>query len=144
MRLRNRFLTGLTALALLTPLAPSAFVAAAKSPAPRRGALKKMTDDLLARASAARRGAGETARVIVSAAEGRGGAATLAALGAAGARVSDELDSLGLVVADVPLDRLSELAASENVSWVSSDQTVRTTAAPDNTSHHEKIGRAHV
>src|SRR5215208_4570157 len=78
------------------------------------------------------------ARVIVRAAEGEAGASAAEALRGAGARVSAELDSLGLVVADVPVERLAEVAARDEVSWVSSDQDVRSTAAGfDNTSHHE-------
>ena len=57
------------------------------------------------------RGAGETTRVIVRAAEGQDGTSAAAALRGAGARVSAELDSLGLVVADVPVEKLAELAA---------------------------------
>jgi hypothetical protein len=97
-----------------------------------------MTDDLLARVNGARRDADETARVIVRAADGQSGAGAAEALRGAGAHVSAELDSLGLVVADLPVERLAELAAREDVLWVSSDQDVRSTAASlDNTSHHE-------
>ncbi|HEX6184362.1 MAG TPA: S8 family serine peptidase, partial [Pyrinomonadaceae bacterium] len=139
MRPRNRLLTAVATLSLLTPLA--ALTSSAKSPAQgsaaARGRLRKMTDDLLARVSSAQSGGGETARVIVRAAEGQEGEATAAALRGAGARISSQLDSLGLVVADVPVERLAELAAREEVSWVSSDQPVRSTASFDNTSHHE-------
>ena len=77
MKHRNRLIAALATLSLLTPLA-GAFRASAKSPAqgasaPRR-ALRKMTDDLLARSGSARQGTGETARVIVRAAEGQTGA----------------------------------------------------------------------
>ena len=139
MRNRNRFLTALATLSLLTPLAAlnTSAKSTAQGNAAPRGLLRKMTDDLLARASSARRGGGETARVIVRAAEGLADDATAAALSAAGARISAQLDSLGLVVADVPVEKLSELAAREEVSWVSSDQPVRSTATFDNTSHHE-------
>ena len=72
------------------------------------------------------------------AAEGQTGASAAATLRGAGGRVSAELDSLGLVVADVPVEKLAELAARDDVSWVSSDQDVRSTATTfDNTSHHE-------
>ncbi|HEX8336238.1 MAG TPA: S8 family serine peptidase, partial [Pyrinomonadaceae bacterium] len=138
MRNRSRLLAALAALSILVGHA-APLGARAKSPAqgaPRR-VLKKMTDDLLARAGGARRGAGETARVIVRAARGQTGAAAAKALRGAGARVSAELDSLGLVVADVPVEKLSELAARDEVAWVSSDQDVRSTA--DNTSHHEVV-----
>ncbi|HEX7317426.1 MAG TPA: S8 family peptidase [Pyrinomonadaceae bacterium] len=137
MRNRNRLIAALATLSLLTPLA-GALAAPAKSPAKGapRGILKKMTDDLLARVNNTRRGSGETTRVIVSAAEGQDGASAADVLRGAGAHVSDELDSLGLVVADVPVERLAELAAREEVSWVSSDQDVRSTGV-DNTSHHE-------
>ncbi|HEX8686154.1 MAG TPA: S8 family serine peptidase, partial [Pyrinomonadaceae bacterium] len=141
-RHRNRLLALLAALAL-----PAQFACAVKTAArsqarggeaARRHSPKKMTDDLLARAAAARQGAGETARVIVRAAEGGAGASAAEALRGAGARVSAELDSLGLVVADVPVEKLAELAGREEVSWVSSDLPVRSTAATfDNTSHQE-------
>src|SRR5215207_6242356 len=100
-----------------------------------RAAARAEEDDLRHARASRRREAG---RVIVRAAEGQAGAAAAEALRGAGARVSAELDSLGLVVADVPVDKLAELAAREEVSWVSSDQDVRSTAASfDNTSHHE-------
>jgi serine protease AprX len=141
LRHRNRLIAALATLSLLTPMA-GAFKASAKPPAqgasaPRRG-LKKMTEELLARVGRTRQGAGETARVIVRAPEGQTGASAAAALRGVGGRVSSQLNSLGLVVADVPVEKLAELADRDDVSWVSSDQDVRSTATSlDNTSHHE-------
>jgi hypothetical protein len=103
-----------------------------------------MTDDLQGRADAAAQAGGsaaqggETARVILSAAEGQTTDSAASLAEGAGARVRDRLDSLGLVVADVPVSKLSELAAHDEVSWLSSDQPVRSTATSyDNTSHQE-------
>ncbi|HEX8119492.1 MAG TPA: hypothetical protein VF521_19610, partial [Pyrinomonadaceae bacterium] len=134
MRNRQRLIAAIATLSLLAPLAAPARSGAQ---APPRRASKKMTDDLLARVGRVKQGSGETARVIVSAAGGDTGGAAAEALRGAGARVAAELDSLGLVVADVPVENLSALAARDEVAWVSSDQDVRSTATLDNTSHQE-------
>ncbi|MDT5294760.1 MAG: serine protease AprX, partial [Acidobacteriota bacterium] len=141
MNIRTPFLATLATLSLLTPLA-GAFNAAAKTPlqerAVSRRAPKKMTDDLLARASSAKPDGRETTRVILRVADGQTGDAAASLLRSTGARVREQLDSVGFVVADVPVAKLSELAAREEVSWLSSDQSVRSTAETlDNTSHHE-------
>ena len=56
----------------------------------------------------------------------------------AGASVRQELNALGVMVADVPVERLEELAARNEVAWMSEDAEVRTLATTtDNTSHLE-------
>ena len=59
------------------------------------------------------------------------------ALTQSGARSSKHLGALGLMVADIPLDKLEEAAARNDVSWISADQEVRSLATTDNTSHIE-------
>jgi serine protease AprX len=104
-----------------------------------------MTDDLQARADSATQSGvsstqtgSETARIILTAAEGQTAESAASLAQNAGARVHQQLDALGLVVADVPVSKLSELAARDEVSWLSSDQPVRSMATSyDNTSHQE-------
>src|SRR5947209_16608245 len=97
-----------------------------------------MADELQAPADSARNDSRETARVIFRVAEGQTSAGAASAIQSAGARVSAQLDSLGFVVADVPVSKLNDLAAHDEVSWVSADQPVLSTAASyDNTRHHE-------
>jgi subtilisin family serine protease len=95
-----------------------------------------MSDDLRARVERARPGSGERARVIVNV-DGGSVAQTSLALENAGAAVRGQLQHVGAVVADVPVDRLSELAGRGDVSWISADQPVHSLAVPDNTSHAE-------
>ena len=55
-----------------------------------------------------------------------------------GLRLPKHLDALGLVVADVPLNKLEQTAALDDVSWISEDQEVRSlSTSTDNTSHIE-------
>src|SRR2546423_10856504 len=141
LRFRIPLLTTFVALSLLSPL-PGALFVSAKTPAqegtPARRAPVKLSADLQTRADSAREESSETARVILRVADGQTTADTASRARKAGARVSDQLDSLGFIVADVPVSKLSELAARDEVSWVSEDQPVRSTAASyDNTSHHE-------
>src|SRR5918998_650447 len=64
--------------------------------------------------------------------------AALSALQAPGPGARTRLDGVGALVADVPVEKLAEVAAREDVAWVSDDQEVRSLAAvPDNTSHAE-------
>ncbi|HVF57583.1 MAG TPA: S8 family serine peptidase, partial [Pyrinomonadaceae bacterium] len=135
------FLTCLLTFSLLASSAgtlSSPARAAAQTRNPAR-ALKKMTDELLSRVRQARAGGGERTRVILRAPEGETTERTRRAIEASGAQVLGQFDELGFVVADVPLDKLSEMASREEVSWVSPDQPVRSlaTTAPDNTSHAE-------
>src|SRR5882762_8954130 len=89
---------------------------------------------------------GETARVIVNLSNGADPQQLSQALTQSGARGSKHLDALGLMVADIPLDKLEEAAARNDVSWISADQEVRSLATTmdgsipnpaDNTSHVE-------
>ena len=139
--LRIRLLTALVALSLLTPTA-GALLVSAQTPeqtrTPSRLKLRKMTADLVARTDSVRQGSRETTRVILRVAEGQTASGASSLLEAAGAQVRERLDSVGYIVADVPVDKLASLAARDEVSWVSSDQPVRSTAVSlDNTSHHE-------
>ena len=141
MRFRILLLTTLVALSLLSPL-PGALFVSAKTPTqertPARRTPRKMSDELQTRADRARDDSRETARVILRVADGQTTDDTASLARRAGARVSDRLDSLGFVVADVPVSKLSALAARDEVSWVTEDRPVRSTAASyDNTSHHE-------
>jgi serine protease AprX len=103
----------------------------------QRNSGKKMTEDLLARARQSRVGSGEKTRVIFNVADSNSAAQARAVLQSAGANVSKQLDALNVVVADVPFAALENLAARDEVSWVSADQEVRSLASTDNTSHIE-------
>src|SRR5260221_1159515 len=80
---------------------------------------------------------GETARVIVNLSDSADPQQLTQALTQSGARSSKHLDALGLMIADIPLDKLEEAAARNDVSWISADQEVRSLATTDNTSHIE-------
>src|SRR5882724_8197309 len=80
---------------------------------------------------------GETARVIVNMSDTADPQQLTQALTQSGTRSSKHLDALGLMVADIPLDKLEEAAARNDVSWISADQEVRSLATTDNTSHIE-------
>ncbi|MCA1631151.1 MAG: S8 family serine peptidase, partial [Acidobacteria bacterium] len=128
-------------LALLLACALLAPLAGALAP-PARGKGRKtshpnfkMTEALRARARAHSEGDAR-ARVIVSMPEGATADQARAALHGAGASVRAQLDALGVLVADVPVARLEELAARGEVSWLSEDAEVRTLAT-DNASHVE-------
>lgn len=96
----------------------------------------KLADDLRDRVRAARPGSREKTRVILNMANSAAAASTRAMLQNAGASVRNELDQLNVVVADVPVEKLEEMAARTEVSWISADNPVRSLAAtPDNTSH---------
>jgi hypothetical protein len=129
----------LLAASLFAPLA-----GASTAPAPKTGgqsvhdsrAARKMTGDLVARARSAHRARGESARVVINLNAGTSAVLARRALEGAGARVLGEFDGLDFVAAEVPFARLAEVAAREEVSWVSPDSEVVSLAAPtDNTSH---------
>jgi len=93
-----------------------------------------MTDALKLRSAQARPGSGERARVILNV---RGGAdAARRALESAGSNIKGQMDALGLMVADVPVEKLSELEARDDITWMSQDQPVRSLGT-NNTSHLE-------
>ena len=96
----------------------------------------KLTDALRARARDAQKG--ERTRVIVSLARGADAETSRRSLESAGAHVQQQLDQLGVMVADVPTDQLEALATRNEVAWLSEDAEVRSLATtPDNTSHVE-------
>src|SRR5258707_46732 len=81
---------------------------------------------------------GESARVIVNLNDSADPQQLSQALTQSGARGPKHLAALGLMVVDIPLDKLEEAAARNDISWISADQEVRSLAtSPDNTSHIE-------
>ncbi|HEX8709041.1 MAG TPA: S8 family peptidase, partial [Pyrinomonadaceae bacterium] len=109
----------------------------AQGPRAERQAQGKLTQELRARFRRALPGSGERTRVILSLSDDAAAARMRVALQAAGANVRRELSALGVMVADVPVDKLEDLAAQAEVSWLSEDGEVRSLATPDNTSHIE-------
>jgi hypothetical protein len=98
----------------------------------------KLSNVLRSRAHESRRGSGERTRVILRLTDEAATAQARSLLLGAGATLLQQLDELGVMVADVPLDRLEELAARDEMSWMSEDAQVRTLATTtDNTSHME-------
>src|SRR5439155_13276537 len=71
---------------------------------------------------------GESARVILNLSDGADPQQLTQALTQSGARSPKHLNALGLMVADIPLDKLEEAAARNDVSWISADQEVRSLA----------------
>lgn len=102
-----------------------------------RNAPDKLTNLLRSRARQARPGGGERARVIINLADESAVQQARTTLQGAGANIQQELNELGVMVADVPVEKLEELAARKEVSWMSEDVEVRTLATTDNTSHIE-------
>jgi serine protease AprX len=98
----------------------------------------KMTETLRSLARGTRSDAGARTRVIINLPEGATAAdQARTLLHGTGASVHGQLDALGVMVADVPVARLEELASHGEVSWLSEDAEVRTLSTPDNTSHME-------
>ncbi|HWS55875.1 MAG TPA: S8 family serine peptidase, partial [Pyrinomonadaceae bacterium] len=99
----------------------------------------KMPEALLRRVRQERAGGRPAkSRVILNAADAAAAVRLRSALEGGGADVLRQLDALDTIVADVPAEALEEMAGREDVTWVSADQEVRTTAASaDNTSHLE-------
>ncbi|MEJ7711210.1 MAG: hypothetical protein WKF84_15430 [Pyrinomonadaceae bacterium] len=109
----------------------------AQTPQPRTTA-RKMSDDLHARARRAQPGSAERTRVILSAAVGVSVKQVSAVLRQRGANLRGQLEALDTVIADVPLNKLEELAAYGEVAWMSADGEVRSlVASTDNASHLE-------
>ncbi|HEX8181227.1 MAG TPA: hypothetical protein VF525_16910, partial [Pyrinomonadaceae bacterium] len=125
-------------LSLLAPLVgPLSFVPAAHAQARTvRAKTDKMTDSLRTLANETAPDSDQRTRVIVSLA---GGPSKLprAALEHMSANVLQQLNNVGMLVADVPNARLAELAHRPEVAWLSEDAEVRSLAVPDNTSHVE-------
>jgi serine protease AprX len=130
----------LLTLSLLAPMA-AAFrpVAHAQMRADVRRTPNKLTDNLRARARQARTGSSERERVILNLADETAKDRARQMLEMSGANVRQQLDSLGVMVADVPVDKLEELAASSELSWMSEDAEVRSLATVDNKSHIEVV-----
>ncbi|MDX6385856.1 MAG: serine protease AprX, partial [Blastocatellia bacterium] len=98
----------------------------------------KLAPGLRERARQSAPGKSDTTRVIVNLAEGADPQQLSQALAQSGAQSAKHLDELGLMIADIPLGKLEDAAARNDVSWISADQEVRSLATtPDNTSHLE-------
>jgi serine protease AprX len=108
-----------------------------------RRLVNKLTDNLRARAQQARTGngganRGERTRVILNLSDETSKERALALLETSGANINQQLDALGVMVADVPVEKLEELSLRDEVSWMSEDAEVRTLAtSTNNTSHIE-------
>src|SRR6267154_1947665 len=135
---RSYLLISLIVLSFVSPLAnfmPGVNTSHAQTKAnkPRFG---KFADSLRERVQSARNNSNETARVILNLSDAADPQQLGQALSQSGARSQKHLDQLGLMVADVPLNKLEEAAARDDVSWISADQEVRSLST-DNTSHIE-------
>jgi len=96
---------------------------------------ERMTKDLHERARLTS-GTGERARVIVNLSHPSQARRVRTLLESKGAQIDGQLDEIGVITANVPVEKLVELSSSAEVSWLSSDQEVRSlSTAPDNTSH---------
>src|SRR5437588_6149845 len=101
----------------------------------------KLAESLRERVRQSAADSGETARVIVNLSDGADPQPLRQAL-SQGPKSPNHLEALGLMVADVPLSKLEEASARDDVSWISADQEVRSldNSVPnpaDNTSHVE-------
>ncbi|MCA1557679.1 MAG: hypothetical protein LC731_03960, partial [Acidobacteria bacterium] len=99
--------------------------------------ITKMMEALRLRSEQARSGSRESVRVIINAQSGAGAENARLALQNAGATLKGQMDSLGMMVADVPVEKLSTIAERDEINWMSQDQPVRSLAATNNTSHLE-------
>src|SRR5215212_6572351 len=103
-------------LSLLSPLAGILQpVARARTRPAALKILKKMTEALERRIEQARPGSNERTRVIINVQEGAAGERARTALQNAGANLRGNLDSLGMLVADVPVEKLKELSARDEI-----------------------------
>ncbi|MBA2732763.1 MAG: hypothetical protein H0U54_07705 [Acidobacteria bacterium] len=108
---------------LLAPLT-IAFRADAQANAPRaeqQRMVNKMTDRLRLRARQARSSSGspERTRVILNLSDEAAKDRARAVLETSGATINQQLDALGVMVADVPVEKLEELSWRNEVSWMS-------------------------
>ncbi|HYJ46020.1 MAG TPA: S8 family serine peptidase, partial [Pyrinomonadaceae bacterium] len=99
----------------------------------------KLTDDLRARVRQAQPGTLERARVILNLSDDAAKDRARQILEASGANVRQQLDALGVMVADVPVEKLEELSAHDEVSWMSADQPVHSLAASTNNTSHIEV-----
>src|SRR5712691_738639 len=90
----------------------------------RRAVANKLAPSLRQRANQVQSGSAERVRVIVRAADGMPPGKVRAKLQEAGANIGEQLDALGLTVADIPLGRLEEAASRDEIAWISPDQEV--------------------
>src|SRR2546425_12517593 len=104
----------------------------------------KLAESLRQRVRQSAAGSSETARVIVNLSDGADPQLLSQSLIQAGGHSPKHLEALGLMVADMPLSKLEEASARDDVSWISADQEVRSLASDDsnsnpadNTSHVE-------
>ncbi len=98
----------------------------------------KLAESLRQRVRQSAAGSSETARVIVNLSDGADPQLLSQSLIQAGGHSPKHLEALGLMVADMPLSKLEEASARDDVSWISDDQEVRSlSTATDNTSHIE-------
>ena len=135
---RSYLLISLIVLSFVSPLAnfmPGVNTSHAQTK-PNKPRFGKFADSLRERVQSARDNGNETARVILNLSDAADPQQLGQALSQSGARSQKHLDQLGLMVADVPLNKLEEAAARDDVSWISADQEVRSLST-DNTSHIE-------
>ncbi|HMF56283.1 MAG TPA: S8 family peptidase, partial [Pyrinomonadaceae bacterium] len=123
---------------LILPLAGiSSYRVKAQNP-PSRPLPGKMSDELHERVRRTHRGSGERAHIIINLSDPNAARQAQTVLENNGAHVSHQMDSLGLMAADVPVETLDEISTHTEISWLSSDQEVRSlSTTPDNTSHIE-------
>ncbi|MBV9957001.1 MAG: S8 family peptidase, partial [Acidobacteria bacterium] len=118
-------------------LAPTPLAQTWQSASARRSGKNKMPESLRALASRSRAAnSSDKTRVILNLADAKAASAARVALQRAGADVQGQLDALGLLIAEVPTAQLEELAARDEIAWMSADQEVRSLSV-DNTSHIE-------
>src|SRR5687768_2406655 len=85
------------------------------------------------------RSSAERVRVIVKAADGFGPARVSARLQAAGAKIGNQMEALGLTVAEMPLANLADVAAHNEIAWISPDQEVKSLATSTNNTSHVAV-----
>ncbi|HEX7722384.1 MAG TPA: S8 family serine peptidase, partial [Pyrinomonadaceae bacterium] len=135
---RSYLLISLIVLSFVSPLAnfmPGVNTSHAQTK-PNKLRFGKFADSLRERVQSARDNSNETARVILNLSDAADPQQLGQALSQSGTRSQQNLSALGLMVADVPLNKLEEAAARDDVSWISADQEVRSLST-DNTSHIE-------
>src|SRR5215510_12325143 len=143
---RHRLLAVITIVSLCAPLVdllPGVTASHAQTKS-NKGRFSKLTDALRERLARSDANSHDVARVILNLSDSSNPQPLLQALSQSGVRSSKHLAALGLLVADVPLDKLAETAARDDVSWISDDQEVHSLAVAnevpnpaDNTGHVE-------
>src|ERR1051326_7399682 len=107
--------------------------ARAQTPFSKRNA-NKLADGLRERMRAANSDSNETTRVILNLSDTADPQELGQALTQKGGRSQNNLDALRLMIADIPLNKLEELAARDDVAWISADQEVRSLLDSSSTS----------